>query len=74
MNTGRFFARDQTAVYLIAVVVVIVAFLLLGGGTWMRGMMHEGRSVSTVYLNWPQILVSLGIGFLLGWLVFRRRW
>lgn len=74
MRTRRFFANDQTAVYLIAVVVIIVAFLLLGGGAWMKGMTHGNGSINLNHLNWVQILVSLGIGFLLGWVVARRKW
>jgi len=74
MRTRRFFTNDGTAVYLIAVVIIIVAFLLLGGGAWMKGMTHGSGSVSLAHLNWAQILISLGLGFLLGWIVFRRKW
>lgn len=74
MRTRRFLKNDTTALYLIAVVVIIVAFLLLGGGPWMKGMTHGSGSLGTVHLNWVQILISLGIGFLLGWLASRKRW
>ncbi|MFA6128348.1 MAG: hypothetical protein WC699_13680 [Bacteroidales bacterium] len=74
MRTRRFLTSDNTAIYLIAVVVIIVAFLLLGGGAWMRGMSHGGGSISLNHLNWVQILISLGLGFLLGWVVARRKW
>ena len=74
MSLKRFKTSDTTAIYLIAVVVIIVAFLLLGGGPWMRGMMHEGRSIGMVHWNWGQILISLFLGFLLGILFSRRKW
>jgi hypothetical protein len=74
MSTRRFVTSNRTALYIIAVVVIIVAFLLLGGGPWMTGMMHRGRSMGTVHLNWVQILISLGLGFLLGLLASRRKW
>ncbi len=74
MSTSRFVKSNSTALYLVAVVVIIVAFLLLGGGQWMTGMMHNGRSMSTVHLNWVQILISLAIGFVLGLLASKRKW
>jgi uncharacterized protein YneF (UPF0154 family) len=74
MNSRRFVTSNRTAVYIIAIVVIIVAFLLLGGGPWMTGMMHRGRSMGTMHLNWAQILISLVLGFLLGLLASRRKW
>jgi hypothetical protein len=73
MNTRRI-TTNSTALYLIAFIVIIVAFFLLGGGPWMKEMMHGGRSINMSNLNWTQIIISLGIGFLLGLLVSRRRW
>jgi hypothetical protein len=66
--------RNTTAIYFIAFIVIIVAFLLLGGGTWMKGMMHGSRSISMANWNWAQILICLGLGFLLGLIVGRRKW
>ena len=74
MSTRRFVKTNSTALYVVAVVVIIVAFLLLGGSQWMTGMMHNGRSMGTVQLNWVQILISLAIGFVLGLLAARRKW
>jgi hypothetical protein len=65
---------NSTALYLIAIVVIIVAFLLLGGGPWIKGMIHGRGSIGMAHLNWAQILVSLGLGFLLGLIVSRRKW
>jgi len=67
--------RNTTATYyVIAFVVIIVAFLLLGGGPWIKGMMHGRGSTGMAQLNWVQILVSFGLGFLLGIIVSRRKW
>jgi hypothetical protein len=74
MSTKRFVPSNRTALYLIAVVVIIVAFLLLGGGPWMTGMMHGGRSMGSVHLNWIQIFIGIVIGFLLGLLASQRKW
>jgi hypothetical protein len=74
MSTKRFVPSNRTALYLIAVVVIIVAFLLLGGGPWMTGMMHRGRSMGSVHLNWIQIFIGIVIGFLLGLLASQRKW
>jgi membrane associated rhomboid family serine protease len=74
MNSRRFVTSNRTALYLIAVVVIILAFFLLGGGPWMTGMMHRGRSMDSVHMNWIQIFIGLVIGFLLGLLTSRRKW
>jgi hypothetical protein len=74
MSTRRVSARNTTALYLIAIVVIIVFFLLLGGGAWLKDLSHGGRPMGLVHWNWVQILISLGIGFLLGLLVSKRKW
>jgi hypothetical protein len=60
------------ALYLIAFLVIIVAFLMLGGGLWARGMIH-GRSIGLAYWNWTEILISAGLGFILGLIVAKRK-
>ena len=74
MRTRRIIITNKTVLYLIAFAVIIVAFLLLDGGMWIKGMMHGSRSIGMANLNWVQILISLGLGFLLGWIVARREW
>jgi len=74
MSTRRVVTVNRTALYIIAIVVIIGAFLLLGGGTWMTGMMHRSSSMGTVHLNWVQILISLCLGFMLGLLATKRKW
>jgi len=73
MSARRVSFSNQTVYVIIAVVVVIVAFLLLGGGPWIKGMSHGNGSTALNDLKWIQILISFGIGFLLGYLVSRRR-
>jgi hypothetical protein len=73
MNVRRISSKNTTAVYLIVFIVILIAFLLLGGGTWLKGLTHGGRSMSFANWNWVQILISLVIGFLLGLLASRRR-
>lgn len=74
MRTRRIIITNKTVLYLAAFAVIIVAFLLLDGGTWIKGMMHGNRSMSMANLSWVQILISLGLGFLAGWIVARRTW
>jgi len=74
MRTRRMVTSNKTAFYLIATLVIIVSFLLLGGGPWIKGLMHGNNSMSMAHLNWTQILISLGLGFLLGLVVSRRKW
>jgi H+/Cl- antiporter ClcA len=68
--------RRETTIlyYVIAFVVIVVAFLLLGGGAWIKGLSHGSSSLRASDLHWGQILISLGLGFLLGWIVSKRRW
>ncbi len=68
--------RRETRIlyYVIAFVVIIVAFFLLGGGPWIKGMGHGHGSLGMTNLRWGQILISLGLGFLLGWLASRKKW
>ncbi len=72
MSARRVSFSNQT-VYIILAVVVIAAFFLLGGGPWIKGLSHGNGSMGMNDLKWVQILISLGIGFLLGYLVSRRR-
>jgi hypothetical protein len=60
---------NNTLLYAVAILVIIVAFLLLGGGSVLKG----NRSLGLENLRWLQILISLAIGFGLGLLYSRRR-
>ena len=73
MTTKRI-TTNRTAFFLVALVIVILAFILLGGGPWIKGMMQGGSAMHTTSLNWTQILISLGLGFTIGLLVGRRKW
>ncbi len=68
----RIATTNRTAVYLIAFTIIVVAFLILGGGPIIMNLMHGNGSPNLNNWNWTQILISLGIGFALGWLVSRR--
>jgi hypothetical protein len=74
MGTRRVVVINTTVIYVIAVLVIIAAFFLLGGGLWTREMMHGSRPGSLADLNWLQIIISLGLGFLAGWFAAKRRW
>jgi hypothetical protein len=75
MSTRRIAHTNAMAIYIIAFIVIVLAFVLLGGGTWIREVthMHGGRSMNLANWNWPTIWICLGLGFLLGWAVTRRR-
>lgn len=74
MSPRRIASTNTTAIYFIAFVVIIAAFLLLGGGVWLKGMTHGSRSLGMANWHWAEILISLGIGFILGLIAARRRW
>ena len=67
--------RRETTIlyYVIAFAVIVVVFLLLGGGPWIKGMTHGSGSMNLSDLHWGQILISLGLGILLGWMICKRR-
>ena len=66
--------RNTAVIYILAFAVIVMAFFLLGGGPWIKGITNGSRAISVSSLHWGQILISLGLGFLLGWIVFRRKW
>ena len=69
-----FRTKNNTVLYIIAICVILVAFFLLGGQAWLKGLSRGSGSSGLANLQWIQILVSLGVGFLLGLLVARRKW
>ena len=67
--------RETRILYIVGtIVVIIIVFLLLGGTSGLKGIGHGSGSMAMTNLRWGQILISLGVGFLLGWLASRRRW
>ncbi|MHB8630084.1 MAG: hypothetical protein ACYDBJ_27825 [Aggregatilineales bacterium] len=61
----------------IAFVVVVVLFLLLGGGamtgTTMSGGMMGSGNMGGISWMWIPTVLTLGIGILLGWAIFRKK-
>jgi hypothetical protein len=70
--TSKRSTTNRTTFIVIALVVIIVAFLLLGGVPWMKGLTHGSGPMETSNWNWTQILISMGIGFVIGLLVGKR--
>ena len=68
MKSGRITTAIKTALCFIVFAAITVAC------DTEQGMMHgSGGSMDMGNWNWVQILISLGVGFLLGYLVARRR-
>ena len=61
----------------IALVVVIVLFLLFGGGAMTGGMMNNGMNgngwMSERSWMWTPTVLTLVIGVVLGWLIFKKK-
>lgn len=65
----------------IAFVVVIVLFLLFGGGAMTGGMMnggmHNGYNENGWMSNrgwmWFPTMITLGLGIVLGWIIFKKK-
>jgi hypothetical protein len=67
--------RETRILYVVAAIaIIVIAFLLLGGTSWLKGIGNGNGSMGMTNLHWGQILISLGLGFLLGWLSARRKW
>ncbi len=64
----------------IAFVLVIVLFLLFGGGALTGGMMNSGMHgfnengwMSNRGWMWFPALITLGIGIVIGWVIFKKK-
>ena len=67
--------RETRTLYIVgAIAIIVIAFLLLGGTSWLKEIGNSSGSMGMTNLRWGQILISLGLGFLLGWLASRRKW
>ncbi|MCX6261791.1 MAG: hypothetical protein NTY95_13360 [Bacteroidia bacterium] len=67
--------RETRILYIVvAIAIIVIAFLLLGGTSWLKEIGNSHGSMGMTNLRWGQILISLGLGFLLGWLASRRKW
>ncbi len=73
MSIRKFNTSKNFVPYLIALVVIVIAFLLLGGDHWFRGIMHGNHSLNISDWNWVTILISMGVGVLIGILLIRRK-
>lgn len=71
MNFNKIKASNSTLVYIIIAMAIIVIILILGGADWLRGS-QLSQSFRYSHWNWPQILVSIGIGFTIGWAMFKK--
>jgi hypothetical protein len=69
----RIISTNKTVYYIIAILVIVIAFLLLGGGPWIKGLSHAHGSAGMANLHWAQILIGSVVGFLIGLMVSRRR-
>ncbi|MGD0581444.1 MAG: hypothetical protein ABR974_00710 [Bacteroidales bacterium] len=72
MSTKKITLTNKT-LYFIVFVVIVAAFFMLGGGPWVRGMIHGNRTMGLANWIWPQLLISLGLGFVLGLVASRRK-
>jgi hypothetical protein len=72
MTIRRIATKIITSLYFIAIVVIMEAC------DTGQGMMHGSNSIGTDNWNWLQILISLGLGILLGFVlclaISRKRW
>jgi len=62
---------------IIAFVIVLVLFLLFGAGTMTGGMMSGGimgsGRMGGISWMWIPTLLTLGLGVLLGWVIFGKK-
>jgi len=63
MSTKRITSKITTALWFIMITVIIVAC------NNEQGMMHGSSSMGMSNWNWVQILTSLGLGLILGFII-----
>jgi Na+/H+-dicarboxylate symporter len=63
--------KTNTILIIICVAVFIGIYMACNSG---QGMMHGGRwTTFIINLNWEQIIIGIGLGFLLGYFIFRKK-
>ena len=65
-------ASKNTLVYIILAMVILIIILIFGGADWLRGS-QLNRAIGISHWNWVQILISIGIGLAVGWIVLKKR-
>ena len=69
-------ANNKT-ILIIAFVIVIVLFLIFGGwgvtGLRLSNGMMGGWTMGGISWTWIPIVITLGIGILLGWAIFKKK-
>jgi 1,4-dihydroxy-2-naphthoate octaprenyltransferase len=64
---------NRLAYFIIACLIIVIAFLLLGGGPWIKGLAYAHGSTDLANLHWGQILIGTVVGFLTGLIVSRKK-
>jgi hypothetical protein len=76
MRNNLMNARNNSPL-VIAFVAVLVLFLLFGGGAMTGGMMNDGVQGSGWMGErswmWTPTLVTLGLGIVIGWVLFKKK-
>lgn len=70
--------ESNKALLVIAFVVVMVLFLIFGGGAMTGGSMMGGGRMGQGWMGgfswmWIPAFLTLGLGILLGWLIFGKK-
>jgi hypothetical protein len=65
-------SSNRTAYFVIAILVIVIAFLL-GTGPWLKDLLHVHGSMGMANIHWTQIFIGVGIGFILGLIVSKRK-
>ncbi|MDD2278809.1 MAG: hypothetical protein PHD06_09860 [Bacteroidales bacterium] len=72
MNAKSRKKSKTTLAYIVIAILILVIILFFWGGDGLRGT-SIGRSIGYSQWDWTQIIISLIIGFALGWLVCKRK-
>jgi len=49
-----------------------IVFIIMSCGMG-QGMMNDGWSISMINWNWTPILIVIGLGLIISWLIFRSK-
>lgn len=68
--------NTKNTLLIVAFVVVFALFLVFGGGAMTGGMMNGGMQNGLMGERswmWFPTLITLGLGVVLGWVIFRKK-
>ena len=62
---------NKTMVFILVTLIAILVVMVFGSSDWIRSV-HANQSLGINSWCWTQIIISIALGFGLGWVVFKK--